>query len=88
MREIPAAAVVRHTMALCAPHSVSTFASQYCAPAELSNFGTSCKFISHLGCSSTMPSGQLTATCLRDLARHFKTDPTERVVLCFAYQTR
>jgi hypothetical protein len=37
-----------------------------------------------VGRSSTTFSAQLTA-CLRDLARHFKTDPTETVALCFGY---
>jgi hypothetical protein len=35
-----------------------------------------------IGCSSTKSSSQLTA-CLGDLARHFKTDPTETVSFCF-----
>jgi hypothetical protein len=39
-------------------------------------------FINTLGRSSTAFSAQLTA-CLRDLARHFKTDPTETVALSF-----
>jgi hypothetical protein len=34
--------------------------------------------LTSLGCSSSMYSAQLTA-CLRDLARHFKTDPSETV---------
>jgi hypothetical protein len=36
----------------------------------------------HLGCSSTTSSAKLTA-CLRDLARHFKTEPTKTVAFCF-----
>jgi hypothetical protein len=35
-------------------------------------------------CSSTTFSAQLTA-CLRDQARHFKTDPTGTVALCVGY---
>jgi hypothetical protein len=35
-----------------------------------------------IGSSSTTFSAQLTA-CLRDLPRHFKTDPTETVAFCF-----
>jgi hypothetical protein len=37
-----------------------------------------------LGYSSATFSAQLTA-CFRYLARHFKTDPTETVVICFGY---
>jgi hypothetical protein len=38
-----------------------------------------------IGCSSTTFTAQLT-TCLRDMARHFKTDHTETVAFCFGYQ--
>jgi hypothetical protein len=37
-----------------------------------------------LGCSSTTSSAKLTAL-LRDMARHFKTEPSETVALCFGY---
>jgi hypothetical protein len=42
-------------------------------------------FLPLIRCSSTTSSAQLTA-CHRDLARHFKTDPTETVALGVGYQ--
>jgi hypothetical protein len=40
--------------------------------------------ISLVWCSSTTVSAQLTE-CLCDLAHHFKTEPTETVIVCFGY---
>jgi hypothetical protein len=38
----------------------------------------------HMCCSSTQDDS-LPSACLRGLARHFKTEPTETVALCFGY---
>jgi hypothetical protein len=40
--------------------------------------------ITFMCCSSTQEDGSPSA-CLRGLARHFKTEPTETVALCFGY---
>jgi hypothetical protein len=36
-------------------------------------------------CCSSTQEDSLPSACLRGLARHFKTDPTETVALCFGY---
>jgi hypothetical protein len=40
--------------------------------------------MAHLCCSSTQEDS-LPSACLRGMARHLKTEPTETVALCFGY---
>jgi hypothetical protein len=49
--------------------------------------GTNAMFNSGLMCCSSTQEDSFTSACLRGLARHFKTEPTETVALCFGHRT-